>query len=324
MILLSILFAVVLVVAALLLMAHLKTRRIAAEAVRLVPQLGQKLSVDGGEIHYHIAGPEDGRPMVMLHGLSGQLQHYTYALSSELDGEYRLIMVDRPGCGYSSRETVQHGRLPEQARMIWEALDQLGVERPVLVGHSLGGAVALAMALQRPQAVAGLALLCPATTPQNDVPPVFKGLEIRSDWLRRLISQTIAVPGAVATRDKVLGMAAAPEPVPEGFMIRGGAQLGFRPEAFVTASEDLLGYEASMPALAPRYGELTMPRAVLFGDKDAVLDPNDHGRSLESFGFVYEELPDLGHLFPLTTPGPTASFIRRLALRAHQEAGSGD
>ena len=320
MILLSILFAVVLVVAGLLLVAHLKTRRIAAEAVRLVPLLGQKLAVDGGEIHYHITGPENGRPMVMLHGLSGQLQHYTYALSSELEDEFRLIMVDRPGCGYSTRETIKHGRLTEQARMIWEALDQLGVENPLLVGHSLGGSVALAMALQRPQAVCGLALLCPATTPQNDVPALFKGLEIRSNWLRRLVSQTIAVPGALATRDKMLAMAAAPEPAPEGFMIRGGAQLGFRPSGFVTASEDLLGYETSMPALAARYGELTMPRAVLFGDKDAVLDPNDHGRALEAFGFVYQELPDLGHMFPLTTPVATAHFIRRLAART-QEAG---
>lgn len=309
----SILFTFALIVAGLLLVAHLWTRSKAAEAERLVPQAGQLVSVDGGSIHYLDLGPKDARPIVMIHGLSGQMQHCTYGLTAELEGDFRLIVLDRPGCGYSTRETTGHGQLTEQGRMIWEALDKLDVKQPLLVGHSLGGSVSLAMALQRPDDTAGLALLCPATAAQNEVPPVFKGLEIRTGWLRRLIGNTIAVPMAFATRDKVLGMVAAPEPIPEGFMIRGGGQLGFRPKAFVTASEDLLGYEATMPAQAARYGELTMPRALLYGDADQVLNPEAHGRAMTEFGFDYEELAGMGHMFPLSAPKQTAEFIRRVA-----------
>ncbi|MEX0284167.1 MAG: alpha/beta fold hydrolase [Paracoccaceae bacterium] len=315
--LVTLMAALVVILAVLLLAAHLWTRNKAAEAERLVPQAGQLVSVTGGTIHYRTFGPEDARPIVMIHGLSGVMQHCTYSLAPELEGEFRLIVIDRPGCGYSTRTEVHHGQLTEQARMIWEALDKLGVERPLLVGHSLGGAVSLAMALHRLKDTAGLALLCPATAVQSDVPDMFKALEIRTNWVRRLMGQTIAVPAAVATRDKVLGAVSSPEPVPEGFMIRAGGQLGYRPSAFVTASEDLLGYEATMPALAARYDELDMPRGILFGEKDAVLDPATHGRAMEKFGFLYEELPGLGHMFPLSKPVETAAFIRRIAAQVN-------
>lgn len=309
----SFLIPTALTIAALLLAAHLWTRAKAAEAERMVPQVGDLIPVDGGTIHLQELGNKEARPIVIIHGLSGQLQHATFGLTAELEDDYRLIVVDRPGCGYSTRETVEHGQLPEQARMLWEALDKIGVNRPLLVGHSLGGSVSLAMALQRPEETAGLALLCPATAAQNEVPPVFKGLEIRSGWLRRLLGNTIAVPMAVASRDKILGMVFHPEPIVDDFQVRGGAQLGYRPGAYITASEDLLGYEATMPAQAARYGELTMPRALLYGDADKVLDPQTHGRAMQEYGFDYEELPGLGHMFPLTQPKPTADFIRRVA-----------
>ncbi len=315
--LLSILLWIVVILAALLLVAHFWTRQKASEAERVVPRSGRVVEVNGGSIHYQTFGPEDGRPVVMIHGLSGQLQHCTYSLTAELEGQYRLIVLDRPGCGYSTRNETRLGELPEQARMIWDALSKLGVNRPLLVGHSLGGAVSLAMALQQPDNTAGLALLCPATAPQTEVPPMFKGLEVRTTWLRRFIGQTIAVPAAVATRDKVLGAVFDPEPISDEFMTRGGGQLGYRPVSFVTASEDLLGYEATMEAQAARYDELNMPRGLLFGDADAVLHPDTHGRPMQKYGFVYEELPGLGHMFPLTRPRETADFIRRIAAQVN-------
>lgn len=313
MIVVNILILIVLVLIALLLAAHLWTRKTASTAEKMVPQAGEIVPVSGGSIHYQTFGPENGRPVVLIHGLSGQMQHCTYGLTAELSDEFRLFVLDRPGCGYSTREATRLGELPEQARMIWEALDKLNVKQPLLVGHSLGGAVSLAMALERPDAVTGLALLCPATMPQTTVPDMFKGLEVRTNWLRKFIGHTIAVPAAVATRDKVLGAVSYPEPIPDDFMIRAGGQLGFRPIAFVTASEDLLGYEATMEAQAARYGELTMPRGLLFGSDDAVLSPDEHGKPLQQFGFVYEELPGLGHMFPLSEPKLTADFIRRIA-----------
>lgn len=315
--LITILFWIVAILAGLLILAHLWSRSQAAAAEAAIPRVGQTAQVRGGIIHYLDLGPHDARPLVMIHGLSGQLQHFTYSLTELLDGDFRLIVLDRPGCGYSTRDGEAMGTLAEQARMIWEFLDHARIENPLLVGHSLGGAVSLAMAVQRPDAVAGLALLCPATMPQTDVPPVFKGLEVRTGWLRRLIGQTIAVPMAKATQDKVLRLVSDPEPVPQDFMTRAGAMLGLRPGAYVTASEDLLGYEAAIDAQVARYGELTMPRAVLFGELDAVLSPEAHGKALQQYGFDYEELPARGHMFPLTRPGDTADFIRRMAARVN-------
>lgn len=122
---------------------------------------GRVVLVDGGSIHYVEQGPKDGTPVVLIHGLSGQLQHFTYGLSELLAKDFRVIAIDRPGCGYSTRENDEFSCPEAQGRMINEALDMLNVEKPILVGHSLGGSVALAMALDRPDQIGALALICP-------------------------------------------------------------------------------------------------------------------------------------------------------------------
>ena len=90
------------------------TRRIAADAERMVPPSGKFVTVDGDRIHYVEAG--EGPPILFIHGLGGQLHHFRHPLFDALDG-YRLVALDRPGSGYSTRRT-RAGRLPEQAETI--------------------------------------------------------------------------------------------------------------------------------------------------------------------------------------------------------------
>ncbi|SFT98497.1 alpha/beta fold hydrolase [Sedimentitalea nanhaiensis] len=312
-----ILWLIVILVLALLALAVLRTRSMARQAERLVPQVGQIQTVRGGSVHYIETGARDAPPVVLIHGLSGQLQHFTYAIADLLADEFRVIAVDRPGCGYSRRDSDDLATPTEQARMIGEALDALGIERPVLVGHSLGGAVALTMALERPEKTGALALLCPATQDQTEVPEVFRGLQIKSPWLRRLIGNTIAVPLAAATKDKVLAIVFAPEPCPEDFMIRGGAVLGMRPQAFVAASADVVGMQSDAARVSARYAaELTVPGGILYGAADAILSPAAHGHTMQAHGLDYETLEARGHMIPITAPADCADFIRRMAARA--------
>ncbi|MFD3190317.1 alpha/beta fold hydrolase [Sedimentitalea sp. HM32M-2] len=300
----------------LLVLAVFRTRSMAAQAPKLVPLVGQVHRLRDGAIHYLDLGPKDAQPLVLIHGLSGQLQHFDYGLTDLLKDEFRVIAVDRPGCGYSERADDALADPSEQARMIGELLDALGIERPVLVGHSLGGAVALAMALDRPDKTGALALLCPVTQDQSGVPEVFKGLQVRSPWMRRLLGHTIAVPLAAATKDKVLSIVFHPEPWPQDFMTRGGAALGLRPKAFVTAASDVVALQAAAARISARYDhDLTVPGGVLFGAADAILSPTAHGHTMQVHGLSCETLADRGHMIPITAPADCADFIRRMAAR---------
>ncbi|MBK0326332.1 alpha/beta fold hydrolase [Rhodobacteraceae bacterium F11138] len=294
----------------------LRTRSLARAAERQVPQVGHIQKVRGGSVHYVDLGPRDATPLVLIHGLSGQLQHFTYAIADMLSDQYRVIALDRPGCGYSQRDSDDLATPGEQARMIGEALDALGLGKTILVGHSLGGTVALTMALERPKKTAALALLCPATQNQTEVPEAFKGLMVKSPVLRRLIGHTIAAPMAAATKDKVLAMVFAPETCPADFMLRGGAALGMRPQAFVTASADATGLQAQAADITARYDtDLQVPGGILFGAADPILSPDVHGRTMQKYGLEFETLQGRGHMIPITAPADCADFIIRMAAK---------
>ena len=292
---------------------NLWTRKITRHGLETVPQLGQITPVRGGSIHYVEKGNPEAQTIVMIHGLAGQLQHYTYALVDLLADDYHVIALDRPGCGYSTRDAAELAQLPKQASMIAEFLEAKSVDRAILVGHSLGGAVSLAMALDHPDRVAGLALLAPLTHKLPETPAIFKPLEIRAEWLRSLIGNTLAVPLASKTAPHTLGAAFDPEIPPDDFLDRAGGALGLRPSAFVTASQDVIGVDVSINAQVARYPDLTVPGGILYGRQDAILSPPLHGPSMTDFGLSYEELDKFGHMILITEPETCAAFIRRMA-----------
>lgn len=309
----SVVLGIVLVLAA----CWLWTLKLAAGAEKAVPQAGQILPVTGGVIHYTDAGPRDAQVVVLIHGLAGTMHNFSDALIEQLSADFRVITIDRPGSGYSTRSDDVLAQLPQQADMISEFLARLGVEKPVLVGHSLGGALALAMVLQDRQPIGALALLCPLTAVIPEPPAVFKPLVISSALLRRLIGYTVAAPIAKLTSKTVVAQVFAPEKGPDDFMTRGGGILGLRPSSFIGASTDLQGVTVSMPAQAARYAsDIDVPGGILFGADDRLLSPDLHGAAMQAHGLVYETLPGRGHMIPFTAPEACAEFIRRMAAMA--------
>ncbi len=312
----GVLMIVLIILLALVAALYVWSTRMAADAEAAVPQAGEVLPVRGGATHYVESGPRDAPTIVLIHGISAQLQHWTYAVADKLADDFHVIALDRPGCGYSTRDRDELAALPEQARMIWEFLDAKGIERPVIAGHSLGGALTLAMALQRPEGMAAMALVSPLTRFQSEVVPIFKGLEVRSHAMRRLLAHTIAGPMARMTAAKVIDFAFDPEPPIEDFMIGAAAVLGLRPKAYITASCDLVMLEHVMQVQQSRYGEIKVPGGVLYGDGDTLLAAAVHGRPMAEYGLDYEELPGRGHMLPMTEPDVTEDFIRRMAAKA--------
>ena len=292
------------------------TRRISRDAEHAVPPRGSFVAVEGCDIHYVERG--QGQPIVLIHGLGGTLHHMRRPLMEEFGDGYRLIALDRPGSGYSTRPTGLDGRLSEQARLIAGFIDALGLERPLLVGHSLGGAVALATALHYPDKVAGLALLAPLTQQEDRVAPEFRGLEIRSPLLRRIVSETVAVPTSLKMAEQTLSFIFGPQKPPQDYAVAGGAMAALRPSHFRATSTDLVALRHDMPGLATRYGEIAVPAGILFGSADKVLDHKRHGTGMEGriAGLDIEIMEGVGHMPQYADTERVVAFIRRIAERA--------
>ncbi len=280
-----------------------------------LPPTGRFIEVPGARLHVveHGRGPA----LLLVHGLAGNLCHYSYGVFDALATQYRVVAVDRPGSGYSVRSTGASAALGAQADVMAALIDKLQLGRAVVVGHSLGGAVALALAQRHPQRVAALALVAPLSHGVKGLPAAFKGLAIREPWLRELVAWTLAVPLSIAKGGEMLDQVFAPEAVPRDFGKRGGGLLTLRPGCFIAACADLVAIEEELPGMVQRYGAMDLPVSILYGRSDRILDPQEQGEALAAkVPGARLTLIDGGHMLPITAAKRTTQFIREAASRA--------
>lgn len=293
------------------------TRRVATNVETRIPVAGKFADVAGARLHYVQRGETraDQLPIVMLHGLAGHLHHFNFALVDELAKDTRVLAIDRPGSGYSTRDYGKVTKLTEQADAVIALLDQLGITRAVFVGHSLGGALSLTIAIRHPTRVAGLTLIAPLTHISDRLSPVFRGIAVKGRAARVLIAHLLATPMYIMNRQKIMPQIFGPESVPSGYATRGGGLLTLRPSQYIGASGDLGAVPEIMPGIEARYEELNRPDApsidLLYGREDRILDYRVQGE-----GFAARvpacrlTLVSGGHMLPLTQPALCAATIR--------------
>ena len=285
-----------------------------ARAEKKVPRDGRYLLVPGARLHYVDIG--EGSPVVMVHGLGGQLRNFTYAMAEIVARHHRVILFDRPRSGYSTVDAGSEPGVIEQAAIIAAGITALGLEKPLYVGHSLGGALGLALALNHAGVVRALALIAPLTQPQPEPPAVFRGLSAgaSSKAARLAISHTVALPMAMATSPATIKQVFAPEEAPDDFDVRGGGMLALRPANVAAAMFEIGRASQEMEELQPRYGELTLPVSILYGRGDHVLDYRRDGEeAARQIPRCRLELVEGGHMLPVTQPDLTARFVERAA-----------
>ncbi len=287
---------------------------------RAVPPQGRFLDLDGERIHVLDKGA--GPPVVLIHGLGGQMGNFTHSLVDRLAAEFRVVAFDRPGSGYSTRSARSPAGIRAQAATLARAIRAMKLDRPLIVGHSLGGAIALAIALDQADCASALALISPATHPVASPPKVFRGLAIRSPLLRRFFAWTLATPVSLIGRDFGIREVFAPETPPPDFATAGGGLLGARPGNVYAASSDMIATVDDLAAMTPRYASIRIPVGILYGRGDHILDPRAHGEAMKmKIPSLDLEIVDGGHMLLVTKPDVFAALIRRVALRAKAAEG---
>ena len=284
-------------------------------AERAVPPAGRFLELAGGRIHYVDEG--SGPAIVLIHGLGGQLLNFLPDSLRALRRDHRVIALDRPGSGYSTRASGTPATLAAQAETVAAFVGALGLRRPLLVGHSFGGAVAMRVALDHPELVGGLALLAPLTHPYEAMPKMFERMVIPSPLVRFLVSWTLVTPAAMRHRDHVMAAMFAPDAPSPAYAVEGGGALNLRPSSFYATSSDLAAMDvADLAGMAARYGELAVPVGILFGTGDPILDHGLNGVAMQGRVPGLElELFEGGHMIPVAAPERSVAFIRRMAGR---------
>jgi pimeloyl-ACP methyl ester carboxylesterase len=260
---------------------------------------GRIVDLPGGDLQVQEDGPRDAPAVVMLHGFACSL-HWWDQMTPALARDHRVVRFDLLGHGGSEKPKKGYG-MESQARLVAAALDRLGVRRADVVGHSMGGSVATALAEQRPALVESIVILdSPSKSGDAELP---------------FTARIGFVP--------VLGQAIK-RVVPDG-MVRDGLESAFAdgfdvPDRFVEDFRDMTytSYDDSHrgsddyskeSGLAERLADESVPLLVVFGSDDELVDPKSAQGYRTVPGARIVVLDGVGHSPHVERPGATARLV---------------
>jgi len=274
------------------------------------PQITSKfVTIDGTRLHFVLRGA--GRPVVLIHGNPGSTQDWTRVFGP-LAANHRVVAFDRPGHGRSQRPKHVDATVEVQARLLHEALKQLHIELPIVVGHSWGGALALIYAITYPKEVTGVVLVAPAIYESQDGVSLLTSLPavpVIGDAVNFVLTPLF---GASVIRSE-LKKAFSPDPVPKNYL-RSVLSEWTRSKKVKAYSLDEASLNDSLKKFSPRYPEVTVPVSILAGDSDLIVSEKGQAarlhKALPKSQLVV--LPKTGHQIPFTRPQAVVDEIERV------------
>jgi pimeloyl-ACP methyl ester carboxylesterase len=283
------------------------------------------IDVTGGRLHVVELGQQDSSslPVVLIHGASSNLESMRRPLGDLLAKNHRVIMIDRPGHGWSTRDTLTSSTPAVQARMIDEALGKLGIDRALIVGHSWGGALVAAMAVEHPLRVAGLVLLAAVTHPWPGGVAWYHNLGT-TPVLGQLFAYTVALPAGIAMIGAGARGAFLPQAMPENYVRDTSLALLLRPRQFLANAWDMTTLKDAVTAQMPRYGEIKVPVVIIHGDVDKSVRLDRHARQFVK-AVPHTELivlSGIGHLVQNAATDEAIAAIEKLMPQAALEAAA--
>jgi pimeloyl-ACP methyl ester carboxylesterase len=260
------------------------SNRHAQQAERKHQPKGKFVTANGVRLHCLERG--QGSPVVLLHGNGLTLEDFIVSgLFDYLARSHRVIAFDRPGFGHSERPSDRFWSAEEQAALLPQAFSLLGIEKPIVLAHSHGTQIALALALDHPQSIGGLVLEAGYYFPtaRADVAmlsapsiPVFGSL----------ISYTVAPLIGEAMASSMMRKMFAPQAVASKFQNQFPIGLSLRPSQIQAFSRDAAMMITAAATLSERYRELDCPITILAGGSDHIVD--FQGQAMR----LHRELPD--------------------------------
>jgi pimeloyl-ACP methyl ester carboxylesterase len=297
-------------------LAAVYNRHRADEAERDNPPAGRFVEINGVRLHYVERG--QGEPLVLLHGNGSMVQDFE---SSGLLGmaakKYRVIAFDRPGFGHSERPRSTIWTPQAQADLIHAALAKLGVTRAIILGHSWGASVAVALAQKYPRAVASLVLASGYYYPSPRADVFFASgpaVPVLGDVMRYTLTPLVARAMWPIVLRKIFG----PAPTPQKFA-------GFPKEMALRPSQ-IRAIAAESALMIPNafrmqgdYADLKMPVVIISGDDDRLIDVDQSARLHEEVAqSSLHRVRGAGHMVHQTAPAAIMAAIDEAAAAGRQ------
>jgi pimeloyl-ACP methyl ester carboxylesterase len=249
------------VLLALVILAVVNAIVVSGETKPARADIGWIADLPGGQIQLRVDGPAHGTPIVLIHRL-GSSMHEWSAITPLLASDHRVIRVDLLGHGGSAKPSGGYS-IENQARLVAEALRELDVTHALVVGHSMGGAVAVALATLDPLAVSQLVLM------DSNNRSRFFHLPALAVWAPRpVIGETLwSLVSDSMIRNGFRVMFAPGYPVPEE------AVLDLRRMTYTSYTDSLREFERYLDerGLDRRLAMLTIPRMVIWGLRDQLV-----------------------------------------------------
>lgn len=235
--------------------------------------------VEAAGVSAHVETWGAGDPVFLIHGASSHIGTWEPTIVPLLKNEFLVAAYDRPGMGYTTDRPAGSDTLAVQAKVAADVIEKLGLKKPVVIAHSWGGAVALRLALDRPDLVGGLVLIAPVA---YDWPG---GVDWYNYWSANplsgwLFNNIVAQPFADASVRSGMAGAFTPNLPPNGWLEAANVSLAARPESLRANGEDLVAAKREVIGQQARYPEIKMPVAILVGDSDRVVSPSIHAMQL--------------------------------------------
>ena len=277
---------------------------------------GNFVAVPGGRLHYvsRLPAGAGGRVVLLIHGASGNSLDMVVPLADKLTEKgFRVIAFDRPGLGWSDRMAAETPLL--QADAISAGLRALGPRGVIVVGHSLGGAVAESLALDHADMVEGLVLISTVSHPWpgGAVDAFYK--VAATPVLGDAFAWLLATPFSAALMERGIAAVFSPQSPPVNYAETTGLELVLRPSRFTANARDVSGLYDFVTGQAPRLAGIGAPTVVIAGDRDDIVLTNVHsvGSARDIPGATLELLPGVGHSPHWTRPDTIIDAIMKIA-----------
>jgi pimeloyl-ACP methyl ester carboxylesterase len=291
-----------------------------ARAEAAFPPQGQFVQVNGHRVHALTMG--EGPDLILIHGASGNIRDMTHSLAPRLAKRYRVTVFDRPGLGYTDRINTTGATIRQQADLLSSAARQLGVEAPIVMGHSYGGAVALAWAVHDPQYISALV---PLASPSH---PWTSPLSTYYKVLSSPILGPLVIPLLTAfVRDERVEREVAsifdPNAVPDGYIHHIGAGLTLRRDTLRANALQRANLLAEIEELHRLYHRIQVPVEIVHGTADTIVGLSIHADPLQANvpSADLTRLTRIGHMPHHVAQDAVVAAIDRAARRAGLNPG---